>query len=93
MLIEAFGKHWRHHRISHGGLKLPLESVASKILEGLSTLFATLLGGFCEKFILRLCLDTIENYKLKTKKYCNKIIFKYVNSTVKPTFNEKVAEK
>ena len=26
-------------------------------------------------------------------KYCNKIIFKYVNITVEPIFNEKVAEK
>ena len=31
--------------------------------------------------------------KLKTEKYCNEIIFKYVNSTVRPIFNEKVVEK
>ena len=33
--------------------------------------------------------------KLKTKnlKHCSKIIFKYVNSTVGPIFNEKIAEK
>ena len=31
--------------------------------------------------------------KLKTEKYCSKIIFKCVNSTVGPIFNEKVAEK
>ena len=33
--------------------------------------------------------------KLKTYcwNYCNKIIFKYVNSTVRPIFNEKVAKK
>ena len=36
-----------------------------------------------------------ENWKLKLKieKYCSKIIFKCVNSTVGPIFNEKVAEK
>ena len=33
-------------------------------------------------------LDTTENWK-----YCSKIIFKCVNSTVRPIFNEKVAEK
>ena len=31
--------------------------------------------------------------QLKTEKHCSKIIFKYVNSTVGPIFNEKVAEK
>ena len=31
--------------------------------------------------------------KLKTEKHCSKIIFKCVNSTVGPIFNEKVAEK
>ena len=33
--------------------------------------------------------------KLKTEnwKHCTKIIFKYVNSAVRPIFNEKVAEK
>ena len=33
--------------------------------------------------------------KLKTKnwKYCNKIIFKYVNSIVRPIFNKKVTKK
>ena len=40
-------------------------------------------------------MDTAENWKLKlkTEKYCSKIIFKCVNSTVGPIFNEKVAEK
>ena len=33
------------------------------------------------------------NWKLKTEKHCSKIIFKYVNSTVGPIFNEKIAEK
>ena len=39
--------------------------------------------------------DTAENWKLKlkTEKYCSKIIFKCVNSTVGPIFNEKVTEK
>ena len=34
---------------------------------------------------------TAENWKIKLKieKYCNEIIFKYVNSTVGPIFNEK----
>ena len=40
-------------------------------------------------------LDTAEYWKLKLKieKYCSKIIFKYMNSTVGPIFNEKIAEK
>ena len=44
---------------------------------------------------LRVCLDTAENWKLKlkTEKYCSKLIFKCVNSTVGPIFNEKVVEK
>ena len=33
------------------------------------------------------------NWKLKTEKYCNKIIFKCVNSIVRPIFNEKVDKK
>ena len=33
------------------------------------------------------------SWKLKTEKYCSKIIFKYVNCTVGPIFNEKVTEK
>lgn len=37
-------------------MKLPLKSVASKILEGLSTLFTTLLGGFSEKIIVELSI-------------------------------------
>ena len=31
--------------------------------------------------------------RLKTEKHCSKIIFKCVNSTVRPIFNEKGAEK
>ena len=44
---------------------------------------------------LRVRLDTVENWKLKLKieKYCSKIIFKYVNSTVWPIFNKKVTKK
>ena len=36
-------------------------------------------------------MDTAENWKMKLKieKYCNEIIFKRVNSTVGPIFNEK----
>ena len=39
-------------------------------------------------------LDTAENLKLKlkTEKYYSKIIFKCVNSTMRPIFNEKVTE-
>ena len=33
------------------------------------------------------------NWKLKTEKYCDKIIFKCVNSIVRPIFNEKVDKK
>ena len=48
--------------------------------------------------ILRYCLDRIyftENLKLKNEnwKYCSKIIFKCVNNTVGPIFNEKVDKK
>ena len=48
-----------------------------------------------EDLLSRVHLDTAENWKqkLKTEKYYSKIIFKYVNSTVGPIFNEKVAEK
>ena len=44
---------------------------------------------------VRVCLDTVKNWKLKLKikKHCSKIIIKYVNSTVGPIFNEKVTEK
>ena len=47
------------------------------------------------KCLLRVCLDTAENWKLKLKseKYYSKIIFKCVNSIVGPIFNEKIAEK
>ena len=40
-------------------------------------------------------LDTAENWKLKlkTEKYCSKIIFKCMNSIVGPIFNEKVVKK
>ena len=47
------------------------------------------------KLILRVCLNTIYYWKLKILfitenwKYCNKIIFKYVNSTVKYSFKVK----
>ena len=39
----------------------------------------------------RVCLDTA--YFCWNWKYCNEIIFKYVNSAVEPIFNEKVTEK
>ena len=40
-------------------------------------------------------MDTAENWKLKlkTEKHCSKIIFKCVNSTVGPIFNEKIDKK
>ena len=50
-------------------------------------------------WILRICctlsvlLDTAKNWKLKTEKYCSKMIFKCVNSTMRLIFNEKVVEK
>ena len=45
--------------------------------------------------MLRVRLDTAENWKLKlkTEKHGSKIIFKCINSTVRPIFNEKVVEK
>ena len=48
-----------------------------------------------EKIILRVCLD--RTYFVETENFCwnhcSKIIFKCVNSTVGPIFNEKVAKK
>ena len=46
-----------------------------------------LLGPKC---LLRVRLDTAENWKLKlkTEKYCSKIIFKCVNSTMRPIFKK-----
>ena len=43
----------------------------------------------CKVFMLAIvCLDTVYCWKLKIEnwKYCNKIIFKYVNSIVRPGF-------
>ena len=37
------------------------------------------------KWVLRVCLDTA--YFAENWKHCNKIIFKYVNSIVRPIFN------
>ena len=47
------------------------------------------------RIITEVRLNTAKNWKLKlkTKKYCNKINFKCMNSTVGVIFNEKVAEK
>ena len=42
---------------------------------------------------LRVCLDIIYSAKTENWKHCSKIIFKYVNSTMGPIFNEKIAEK
>ena len=38
-------------------------------------------------------VDRIYFAETENRKYCNKIIFKCMNSTVRPIFNEKVAEK
>ena len=43
--------------------------------------------------ILRIRLDRTYFTEIENWKYCSKIIFKCVNSTVKPIFNKKVAEK
>ena len=45
--------------------------------------------------LFKVRLNMVENWKLKlkTEKYCNKIIFKYINSIMKPIFNEKIAKK
>ena len=40
---------------------------------------------------LRVCLNIV--YFAKNWKYCSKIIFKYVNSAVRPIFNENFDEK
>ena len=47
------------------------------------------------RIITEVRLNTAKNWKLKlkTKKYCSKINFKCMNSTVEPIFNEKVDEK
>ena len=41
--------------------------------------------------IVRVCLDT--TYFIKNWKYCSKINFKYMNSTVRLIFNENFCEK
>ena len=48
--------------------------------------------GKYDQLQLRVRLDTTENgkLKLKTEKHYSKIIFKCVNSTMEPIFNEKV---
>ena len=38
-------------------------------------------------------LDRTYFAKTKNRKHCSKIIFKCVNSTMRPIFNEKIAEK
>ena len=43
-------------------------------------------------YILCVRLDRIYFAKTENWKHCSKIIFKYVNSIVKPIFNEKIAE-
>ena len=45
------------------------------------------------KLSLRVHLDRTYFAETENWKYCSKIIFKYVNSTVRPIFNEKVVEK
>ena len=42
---------------------------------------------------VRVCLDRTYFAEIENWKYCSKIIFKCVNSTVGPIFNEKVTEK
>ena len=42
---------------------------------------------------LWVCLDRIYFAEIENWKHCSKIIFKYINSAVRPIFNEKVAEK
>ena len=41
----------------------------------------------------KVCLDRTYFAETENRKYCSKIIFKFVNSVVRPIFNEKVAEK
>ena len=56
--------------------------------------FRCWLMKLCDQRV-RVRLDTAENWKLKlkTEKYCSRIIFKCVNTTVGPIFNEKITEK
>ena len=42
---------------------------------------------------LKVRLNRIYFTEIENWKHCNKIIFKCVNSTVRPIFNEKIAEK
>ena len=63
------------------GLKANLLSISQICDNGLNVLFTKGLFGYSWKL------------KLKTEKHCSKIIFKYVNNTVGPIFNKKVAEK
>ena len=54
---------------------------------GLCSLF----NQFCKA--LRVRLDRTYFVEIENWKHCSKIIFKCVNSTMRPIFNEKVAEK
>ena len=64
-------------------------------LNNLSPCETFFLKFWWEEWRLRVCLDTAENWKLKTEnwKYCSKIIFKYVNSIMRSIYSEKVVEK
>ena len=46
-----------------------------------------------EPFILLVCLDRTYFTETENWKHCSKIIFKCVNSTVGPIFNEKIVKK
>ena len=67
----------------------------SKVSNHLQLLIFVATTRFYQCLIVGVRLDTVEKWKvkLKTEKHCSKIIFKCVNSTVRPIFNEKVAEK
>ena len=65
------------------GVTIISSTVGSNLREDSISIIITL--------ILRIRLDSA--YFVKNRKHSNKIIFKYVNSIMRPIFNEKVAEK
>ena len=64
-------------------------SCCSQRVEGVHDLW------LLRRVVLRVRLNIAENWKLKlkTEKYYSKIIFKCVNSTMRPIFNEKITEE
>ena len=61
----------------------------AKIFNNTSSIVASIL----QWVVLRVCLNRTYFVKIENWKYFSKIIFKCMNSVVRPIFNEKVAKK